>query len=344
VGVTMSRFLRGWRRALAFLTVVRDLSRKRNPFVVVSMFGMAAITLMGLSACGSNTSGQSQDTTTQEQTTAASATDWDEVGQAIGKDGKLMKGDVYRVDLPRTDLQVTSQGVDIKPALSLGSYTAFKDMGDGNAMVMGDLVLTEDEYNKVIDRLQEAGIGQTGVHKHLLEESPAIWWTHIQGTGDPVDMAKTINSALKLTGTPLKDSGSSESEDLGFDTSQLDETIGHTGTTQGGVYKYSIGRADSVTENGMELPPAMGVSTAFNFQPTGGGKAAINGDFAMTQDEVQPVIKALRDNDIQVVSLHNHMLNEEPRIFFMHFWANDDAQKLAQGLRAALDKTNSAKE
>src|SRR3954463_3361829 len=211
-------------------------------------------------------------------------------------------------------------------------------------MVMGDLVLTEEEYNKVISRLQEGGIGQTAVHKHLQEESPALWWTHIQGTGDPVDMAKTIRSALDETNTPFTDSGSSGSEDLGFDTSQLDQTIGHTGTTQGGVYKYSIGRADSVTDNGMELPAAMGVSTALNFQPTGGGKAAINGDFAMTQDERAPGNKALRGNDIQVVSLHNHMLNEEPRIFFMHFWANDDAQKLAQGLRAALDKTNSAKE
>jgi hypothetical protein len=308
---------------------------------------IALIAVMGISACGSSTSGQTQNTTTtQEQSTAPSSTstDWDEVGQAIGKDGKVMKGDVYRGDLPRSDLKVTSQGVEIKPALSLGSYTAFKDMGDGNAMVMGDLVLTEDEYNTVISRLQEGGIGQTAVHKHLLQESPAIWWTHIQGKGDPVDMAKTINSALKLTGTPFKDSGSSESEDFGFDASQLDQIIGHTGTAQGGVYKYSIGRADSVTQDGVELPPATGVSTALNFQPTRGGKAAINGDFAMTQDEVEPVIQALRENDIQVVSLHNHMLNEEPRIFFMHFWANDDAQKLAQGLRAALDKTNSAKE
>jgi len=274
----------------------------------------------------------------------SSSTDWDTVGQAVGKDGKLMKGDVYRIDLPRSDLKVTSQGVDIKPALSLGSYLAFKDSGSGNAMVMGDLVLSEDEYNRVISRLQEGGIGQTAVHKHLLQESPAIWWTHIQGTGDPLTMATTIRSALDETNTPFKVSGSSESEDLGFDTSELDQTMGHTGTTQGGVYKYSIGRADSVTEDGMELPPPMGVSTALNFQPTGGGKAAINGDFAMTQDEVEPVIRALRENDIQVVSLHNHMLNEEPRIFFMHFWANDDTQKLAQGLRAALDKTNSAKE
>jgi len=308
---------------------------QRSHLVTTLLAAFVAIALVSLSACGNSATGQDEE---------ASSPDWDAVGQAIGKEGKLMKGDVYRIDLPRSDLQVTSQGVEIKPALSLGSYTAFKDMGDGNAMVMGDLVLTEDEYNKVISALQDGGIGQTAVHKHLLDETPAIWWTHIQGTGDPVAMAKTIRSALDLTGTPFEESSSSESEDLGFDTSQLDQTIGHTGKTEGGVYKYSIGRGDSVTEDGMELSPPMGVSTALNFQPTGGGKAAINGDFAMTQDEVEPVIQALRENGIQVVSLHNHMLKEEPRIFFMHFWANDDAQTLAQGLRAALDKTNSAKE
>jgi Domain of Unknown Function (DUF1259) len=319
---------------------------RRTPFAASFMAAFALVALLGLSACGS-TAGQAQNTsstqqTSQGQSTTASFGSWDAVGQAIGKDGKLMKGDVYRIDLPRSDLKVTSQGVDIKPALSLGSYLAFKDMGGGNAMVMGDLVLTEDEYNKVISQLQDGGIGQTAVHKHLQQESPAIWWTHIQGTRDPVAMAKSIRSALDLTGTPFTDSSSSESQDLGFDTSQLDQIIGHTGQSQGGVYKYSIPRADSVTENGMEIPAAMGLSTALNFQPTGGGNAAINGDFAMTQDEVEPVIQALRENDIQVVSLHNHMLNEQPRIFFMHFWANDDAQKLAQGLRAALDKTNSA--
>jgi hypothetical protein len=319
---------------------MKNLTR-RSPFAVSLMVVVAALTLISLSACASF-SEQSQNSSQGQS--SASSVDWDAVGQAVGKQGTLMKGDVYRIDLPRSDLAVTSQGVQIKPALALGSYTAFKDMGDGNAMVMGDLVLTEDEYNKVISKLQEGGIGQTAVHKHLLQESPAIWWTHIHGMGDPVAMAKTIRSALDLTGTPFKDSGSSESTDMGFDTSQLDQIIGHTGTTQGGVYKYSIGRADSVSEDGMELPAAMGISTALNFQPTGGGKVAINGDFAMTQDEVEPVIQALRDNDIQVVTLHNHMLNEEPRIFFMHFWANDDAQKLAQGLRAALDKTNSAKE
>lgn len=322
---------------------MRMLNR-RNPFATSLLIVIIALALAGLSACGS-AAGQNQAQSTNAQQTSQESTtssaQWDAVGQAMGKQGKVMKGDVYRIDLPRSDLKVTSQGVQIKPALSLGSYTAFKSMGDGNAMVMGDLVLTEDEYNKVISKLQEGGIGQTAVHKHLLEESPAIWWTHIQGTGDPVTMAKSIRSALDLTGTPFTESSSSESEDMGFDTGQLDQIIGHTGQAQGGVYKYSIGRADSVTEDGIELPPAMGVSTALNFQPTGGGKAAINGDFAMTQDEIQPVIQALRENNIQVVSLHNHMLNEQPKIFFMHFWANDDAQKLAQGLRAALDKTNS---
>ena len=304
---------------------------------------MSLIAIIGVSACGS-VSQWFQQTSQGQTTTSSSSTNWDTVGQAIGKEGKLMKGDVYRVDLPRSDLKVTSQGVQIKSALSLGSYTAFKDIGDGQAMVMGDLVLTEDEFNKMISKLQEGGIGQTAVHKHLLQESPTIWWTHVQGRGDPVKMAQTIRSALNETGTPFEESSSSESEDLGFDTSKLDQIIGHTGTTQGGVYKYSIPRADSVTEDGMELPAAMGLSTALNFQPTGGGKAAINGDFTMTQDEVQPVIQALRENDIQVVTLHNHMLTEEPRIFFMHFWANDDALKLAQGLRAALDKTKSATE
>jgi hypothetical protein len=313
----------------------------RGSLLVVSL--IIVVAAVGLSACA-GTTGQENQSSSQEQSSTSSSTDWETVGQTVGKEGKLMKGDVYRIDLPRSDLKVTSQGVDIKPALSLGSYTAFKDIGNGNAMVMGDLVLTEDEYNKVISKLQEGGIGQTAVHKHLLDESPAIWWTHIHGTGDPISMASTIRSALDETNTPFTDSGGSESEDLGFDTSELDEIMGHTGTTQGGVYKYNIGRADSVTEEGMELPTPMGVSTALNFQPTGGGKAAINGDFAMTQDEVEPVIQALRENDIEVVSLHNHMLNEEPRIFFMHFWANDDPQKLAQGLRAALDKTNSAKE
>jgi len=255
------------------------------------------------------------------------------------------EGDVYRINLPRSDLSVTSQGVDIKPGLALGSYAAFKQTGENEALVMGDLVLTEDEYNPVIDRLQEGGIEQTAIHKHLLYESPAIWWTHIHGQGDPVELAQTIRAALDLSGTPLSESGGGSSEDLGLDTWQLDDIIGHTGKTEGGVYKYSIGRAEDVTtQDGTSLNAPMGVATAINFQPTGEGQAAINGDFVMTAEEVNPVIRALRQNGIEVVSLHNHGLDDEPRLFYMHFWANDDAQTLAQGLRQALDQTNSATE
>jgi len=297
---------------------------------------VATVLLMGLSACANAQAG-SQETTSEE-----ASVDWEDVGQAIGKEGEMMEGGVYRINMPRSDLSVTSQDIDIKPGLALGSYAAFKETGEDEAMVMGDLVLTEDEYNDVISRLQEDGIKQTAIHKHLLEESPAIWWTHIEGQGEPVEMAETIRAALDLTGTPLSESGGG-SEDLDIDTEQLDEIIGHTGKTEGGVHKYSIGRAEMITaEDGTELPPGMGVATALNFQPTGDGQAAINGDFVMTEDEVNPVIQALRENGIEVVALHNHHLGEEPRLFYMHFWANDDAETLAQELRAALDETNSA--
>jgi len=294
----------------------------------------AIVALVSLSACGnSSAAGQDEE---------ASSPDWDAVGEAIGKEGERMEGDVYRINMPRSDLSVTSEGVDIKPGLALGSYAAFKQTGENEAMVMGDLVLTEDEYNPVIDRLQEGGIEQTAIHKHLLNESPAVWWTHIHGRGDPAELAQTIRAALDLSGTPLSESGGG-SEDLGIDTEQLDEIIGHTGKTEGGIHKYNIGRSEEVTtEDGTSLNAPMGVATAINFQPTEGDQAAINGDFVMTAEEVNPVIRTLRENGIEVVSLHNHGLDEEPRLFYMHFWANNDAVTLAQGLRAALDETKSA--
>lgn len=294
---------------------------------------VAAIILLGSSACAGSEEGQSQSPT---------PIDWETVGQAVGKEGELMDGDVYRINLPRSDLSVTSEGVDIEPGFALGSYAAFKQTGDDEALVLGDLVLTEEEYNRVISKLQEGGIEQTAVHKHLHEESPAIWWTHIRGQGEPQEMAETIRAALDMTTTPLSGGGGGGSQDLGIDTDQLDEIIGRTGRTDGGLYKYNIGRAESVTLDGTELNAPMGVATVLNFQPTGNGNAAINGDFAMAEDEVNPVVRALRENGIEVVSLHNHTLGEEPQIFYMHFWANDDAETLARGLRAALDETNSA--
>src|SRR5215203_4039755 len=199
---------------------------------------LSAIILLGASACTGSEQSQSQSPT---------PIDWGSVGQAVGKEGELMAGDVYRINLPRSDLNVTSDGVTIQPGFALGSYTAFKQTGDDEALVMGDLVLTEEEYNRVISRLQEGGIEQTAVHKHLLEESPAIWWTHIHGQGEPVEMAETIRAALDLTGTPLSGGGGSGSQDLGIDTGRLDELLGHMGRTDGGIDKYNIGRAESVT-------------------------------------------------------------------------------------------------
>jgi hypothetical protein len=289
-------------------------------------------------APGETTRQQGQAEPTGQQ--AAANVDWNAVGQAIGKKGEMKDG-VYRVGLPRKDLEVTSGGVKIEPSLALGSYAAFVPMPNGEAMVMGDLVLTEDELNPVVSSLQENGLAQTAVHKHLPEQDPPVWWQHFEGTGDPVELAQAVNEALSLTGTPMEAS-SSEPKDLGLDTARLDEIIGRKGENTGTTYNFSVPRAEPVSVDGVEVPASAGVATALNFQPTGGGKAAINGDFVMTEEEVDPVLRTLRENGIEVVALHNHTLGEEPRLFYTHFWANDDAEKLAEGLKAALDKTNSA--
>jgi hypothetical protein len=281
--------------------------------------------------------------TAAQQPAPVSTIDWAAVDAAMGRSGSMQPGDVYKFSMPRSDLSVTSEGVQIEPALALGSWLAFKPSGPDEAVAMGDLVLTEEEYNRVIARLQEGGVGQTAVHKHLLEESPALWWTHVHGRGDPVRIAQTVREALALTGTPAQSPSGDASEAIDLDTAQISRILGHGGNVSGGVYHVSVPRAETIRAMGIEVPASMGTAIALNFQPTGGGRAAINGDFVMTVGEVDNVIRALKQNGIDVVALHNHMLDEEPRLFFMHFWANDDATKLARGLRAALDRTNSAR-
>jgi Domain of Unknown Function (DUF1259) len=312
--------------------------RARQLTLIASVFLLA--TTFVLVAC-SAPSQNAQSNAGQQQ---SGATDWKPVGQALGKEGTMQPGDVYKVSLPRSDLRVTAGGVAVKPALALGSWVAFKKMGDG-AMVMGDLVLTEDEVTPVMTKLQEGGVMQTALHNHVLHESPRIMYMHISATGDAVKIAKAIHDALTLSKTPFTAPAApdAQNQDLGIDTKQLDQMMGQSGKVNSGVYQYAIPRAEAVTDNGMEVPPSMGLATAINFQPTGGGKAAITGDFVMIASEVNPVIKALRDNGIEVTALHSHMLTENPRLFFMHFWANDDAMKLARGLRTALDRMNIAK-
>ena len=272
-----------------------------------------------------------------------SATDWKPVEQAFGKAGSMQPGDVFKVSLPRTDLQVTVAGVQVKAPLALGSWVAFKKMGD-MTVVMGDLVLTEDEATPVLSKLEEGSVEITALHNHVLHESPRVMYMHIHAMGDGARIAKSIHDALALSKTPFAaPAASAASQEIGVDTKQLDQIMGQSGKVNGGVYQFSVARMEEITDNGMQVPPSMGVAHAINFQPTGGGKAAITGDFVLTAGEVNAVIQALRQNGIAVTAVHSHMLTEEPRLFFMHFWANDDALKLARGLRAALDKTNSKK-
>ena len=210
---------------------------------------------------------------------------------------------------------------------------------------MGDLVLTETEIEPVMLKLQEGGIHESALHNHLIGESPHVMYMHISSHGDAVRMAKAIHEALALTKTPGPDAGAASptTAELGFDQKQVEQVLGHAGKVNGGVLQISVPRSETIKDSGMVVPPAMGVATALNFQPTGSGKAAITGDFVLLGSEVNPVMKTLRQNGIQVTALHSHMLMEEPRLFFMHFWANEDAVKLAKGLRAALDVTNSVK-
>jgi hypothetical protein len=245
------------------------------------------------------------------------------------------------VALPRKDLTVTSQGVTIAPGFALGGYAAFARYDDGT-MVMGDLVVTEDELPKVTDALQAAGMEQTAVHKHLLEQTPAIWWTHIHGMGDPAALARGIKAALDATGIPAATPPPANPPPVDLDAAAIDNALGRTGTNDGGIYKFTIARKDTVVADQHELPAGLGLTTAVNFQPLGGNQAAVNGDFVMTAPEIQSVIQALRRGGIAIVELHNHSLDEQPRLFYMHFWATGDATALAQGLRPALDATNLA--
>ena len=275
--------------------------------------------------------------------TPSSTTDWRTVEDAMGRTGQV-SGDVIRFGMPRKDLHVTLDGVEITPALALGSWAAFKKDGSA-AMVMGDLVLTEGEIEPVMAKLQEGGIQESAVHNHLIGESPRVLYMHIASHGDPVQMAKAIRDALALTHTPPADAAPAAppTSELGFDQKQVEQALGHSGKINGGVLQVGVPRAETITDSGMSVPSSMGVATALNFQPTGNGKAAITGDFVLLNKEVNPAMKALRQNGIAVTAVHSHMLMEEPRLFFMHFWANDDAVKLAKGLRAALDQTNSSK-
>jgi hypothetical protein len=269
----------------------------------------------------------------------AADTDWAKVDQALGRKGVELAGGVHKYSFPRSDLRVSVDAVAIKPALALGSWVAFLPEGS-RAMFMGDLVLTDTELSAVMKRLIDSGVDITAIHNHLLRTTVPVIYMHVGGHGDPVRLGEALRAGLALSQTPLQPVAPALPPPLDLDTVAIDTILGIKGNANGGVYQVSVPRAETISEGGMALPPSMGISIAINFQPTGEGKAAITGDFVLLSGEVNPVLKTLREHGIEVTALHSHMIDDSPHLFFMHFWANDDARRLAQGLRAALDLAN----
>lgn len=262
---------------------------------------------------------------------------WPVVEAALGRSGAAQPGGIVRFSFPRSDLTVTLDGVTLKPALALGGWLAFKPLRANSALVMGDLVLTENEIAPVMRALQAGGIEQTALHNHLLGETPHVMYMHVMARGNAAAIAASIRNALAQSSTPAGAPAATSPPAANVDTAGIARALHVSGRLNGVVYQVSVPRSERITFMGEEIPPSMGVATAINFQPTGDGKAAITGDFVLRDAEVAPVMRALRSNGIAITALHSHMVGERPRLYFMHFWANDDAVRLAQGLRAALD-------
>ena len=304
---------------------------------------LAAVALAAL-GCGGRERREQEGT---EHVAAAGAppvqVNWTAVEHAMGRTGAMQPGDVYKFGLPRSDLTVVVDRTQLKPALALGSWVAFKATGAG-AIVMGDLVLRDDEIEPVMAKLAQGGIEVTGLHHHVLHETPRVYYMHIHGAGDAVKLAQAVRAAVGVTQTPPPAGATAPAASpLAIDTTRITQALGHSGKMNGGVYQVSVARPDTIRDEGLVIPPAMGIATALNFQPTGAGTAAITGDFVLRGAEVNPVLRALRAHGIEVTAIHNHMLDEEPRLFFMHFWAVGDGVRLAEGLRAALDLVGGAR-
>jgi hypothetical protein len=273
------------------------------------------------------------------QAGAQATVDWSATDRALGRAGAAQPGNVHKFAFPRSDLAVTIKGTQVRPALALGSWLAFKRTADGQSMAMGDLVLTEDEIPGVLSRLQKGGVEQSAVHNHLLGETPHVMYMHVMAKGDAEKIAQTIHDALAGTKTPMTPPQTGTPIRLDLDTTAFAAALGVPGKGNGGVYQISVPRPEAIREGGEEIPPSMGLATAINIQPTTSGRAVATGDFVLLPTEVNPVIRALQANGIAVTALHSHLLMDQPHVLFMHFWGDDEAMKLARGLRAALDAT-----
>jgi hypothetical protein len=313
------------------------VSRARTLLVAGAVALVAASAVVATTTANAGSPAHDHDHLVRPVVTADA--DWAPLVAAIGRTGTLSAdGTSYKVGFPRRDLTVTSYGVTIKPSFALGGNASFALYPGGHAMLMGDLVVTEAEAPAVTDALQAGGLTQSAIHKHLLAESPPLWWMHVGGMSDPVVLARAVKAAVDKTATPPP-APPAPAGTVDLDTAGIDAAVGGKGAVDGGVYKFTFARRETITEDGHIIPPGLGVVTGLNFQPLGGGQAAINGDFAMTAGEVQHVLAALRRGGITVVSLHNHALDDNPRLFYTHFWATGDGVTLSKALRAGLDQT-----
>ncbi len=267
------------------------------------------------------------------------AADWVHVADELGRPGGMTQPTVYHTAFPRRDLDVRSYGIGVTPALALGTHVAFVRYHDGGVLLMGEVVVTERELQRVSDTLHRHGIGQTAIHKHLLAHTPQIWWTHVHAHGhDSMALARGLRAALDHTGTP--DPGPSDTPDSSeLDTARIDAALGVKGSMDGDLHKCVFVRRETITDGDLVLPRGLGSTTSFNFQPLGDGRAALSGDLALVASEVHRALGALRRAGVNLVELHNHGLMDEPRLFFVHFWAVGDAVELARALRPAVEAT-----
>ena len=267
---------------------------------------------------------------------------WAPVDRILDQTGKDLPGGVHRFAWPRTDLRVAVRGVAIEPALALGSWAAFQATGNGDeAVAMGDLVLLASEVNPAVAELQSNGIEILAIHNHLFEEVPRLMYVHFHARGEASALAGGLKAALGKSHTPQAAAAPKsqtrlpEADQSAFE--KIQTVLGRRGAFSGRVLQVGVPRAGRIEESGMEVPPSMGTATALSFQMAG-SRVATTGDFVLVADEVNPVVRELQAHGILVTALHSHMLREEPRLFFLHFWGVGPPEKIAEGLKEALSK------
>jgi hypothetical protein len=266
-------------------------------------------------------------------------TDYQEVLKSLDRKGDFKAG-VLKVNIPRNDLKMTIQGVSTPTPFGFGGWLALTKASDGSDVMMGDLVLLQEEVNPVMSALLDNGIDVTALHNHFFWDEPHVYYMHVHGMGKAVDLARRVKPGLDLIGhvTLAAAVPASTASGPALDIAKIAKIVGHEGEQTGAVYKITVGRDDlGMKEHGASINARMGLNTWAAFVGTQ-DDAAIAGDVAMLETEVTPVLKALRKNGLDVVAIHNHMTGDRPFVIFLHYWGRGPAEKLAGGFKAALNE------